>query len=84
MWQGIPADPNLIYLGGYLADALVCSCTMAVIPNLTRGLRPYGRIENVVTHADHRRQGYGRCVLALEARLVARVLHGDAHDRSAR
>jgi GNAT superfamily N-acetyltransferase len=46
------------------APRLVASCTLAVVPNLTRGGRPYGVIENVVTHADHRRQGLGRRVLA--------------------
>jgi len=34
-----------------------------VIPNLTRACRPYGVIENVVTHSSHRGQGWGHALL---------------------
>ncbi|WP_342711463.1 GNAT family N-acetyltransferase [Bradyrhizobium sp. B124] len=46
------------------AEQLVSSCTLAIVPNLSRGGRSYGVIENVVTHADYRRLGLGRRVLA--------------------
>ena len=42
---------------------LVSSCTLAIVPNLSRGARPYGVIGNVVTDAGHRRSGLGRAVL---------------------
>jgi GNAT superfamily N-acetyltransferase len=45
-------------------QTLVSSCALSVIPNLTRGCKPYGLIENVVTHSNHRNQGYGKALLA--------------------
>jgi GNAT superfamily N-acetyltransferase len=64
IWQEIQANPRLRCVGLFVEGTLVSSCQLAVIPNLTRGARPYGLIENVVTHADHRRRGHGRAVLA--------------------
>jgi GNAT superfamily N-acetyltransferase len=36
---------------------------LIVIPNLTRGGKPYGLIENVVTHVGYRGRGYGTRIL---------------------
>jgi GNAT superfamily N-acetyltransferase len=58
-WRAILADPGQIYLGGFVERRLVAACNAAVIPNLTRGARPYAVIENVVTDARFRRQGLG-------------------------
>ncbi|WP_460531921.1 GNAT family N-acetyltransferase [Chitinimonas naiadis] len=42
---------------------LVATCTLAVIPNLASGARPYGVIEHVVTLSAHRGKGHARVVL---------------------
>ncbi len=62
-WEHICSDPALIYLGGFRGAELVSSCTAVVVPNLTRGARPYAVIENVVTQRDLRGQGVGSRVL---------------------
>lgn len=64
VWRELQGNPRYRYFGGYVDGNLVSSCTITVIPNLTRGCRPYGLIENVVTHAEHRHRGYGKAVLA--------------------
>lgn len=48
---------------GELDDALVTTCTLIIIPNLTRGGAPYALIENVVTHPEYRKNGYGKAIL---------------------
>ncbi len=48
---------------GQIRAAIVVTCTLIIIPNLTRGGAPYALIENVVTHADHRGKGYGKLIL---------------------
>jgi GNAT superfamily N-acetyltransferase len=45
------------------ADHLVSTCTLTIVPNLTRSASPYALIENVVTDRDHRRRGLGGAVL---------------------
>jgi GNAT superfamily N-acetyltransferase len=64
VWQELMANSRYKYFGGYVRNTLVASCTITVIPNLTRGCKPYGVIENVVTHASHRNKGYGKELLA--------------------
>ena len=60
--------PGSTVLLGLLHDELVASCTLIVIPNLTNGGKPYALIENVVTDARHRGQGYGTRILHAAAK----------------
>lgn len=62
-WAAIVADPRQIYIGAFLDDELVSTCAAAIVPNLTRGARPYAVIENVVTASAFRRHGYGSRVV---------------------
>lgn len=63
IWKEITTSPLLHYFVLELDKEFVSSCTLSVIPNLTRGGRPYGLIENVVTHAEYRRRGFGTSIL---------------------
>lgn len=62
-WREIQCSDTIRYIGAFIGAQLVSTCTICVIPNLTRSCRPYGVIENVVTAKAHRRQGIGKLVL---------------------
>jgi GNAT superfamily N-acetyltransferase len=46
-------------------DKLLATSCITIIPNLTRKGRPYALIENVITHPDYRRKGFGRAMIQL-------------------
>ena len=57
-WDQIIGDPNHHLIVNEVDGKIVSSCVCVIIPNLTRGVRPYAFVENVVTHADYRKKGY--------------------------
>ena len=63
-WESLLHSGLTTVLVAETGGELVASCTLVVIPNISRGARPYALIENVVTHAGHRRKGLGHAVLA--------------------
>ncbi len=58
VWNQIMEDQNHHLIVNVIGEKIVSSCVCVIIPNLTRGVRPYAFIENVVTHADYRGHGY--------------------------
>ncbi len=53
---------------------MVATATLVIVENMTYQLRPYGIIENVVTHPDYQKQGYASALIqrALE---IAKAAH---------
>ena len=52
-WAQIIENPNHHLIVNEIDGRIISSCVCVIIPNLTRNVRPYAFIENVVTHADH-------------------------------
>jgi GNAT superfamily N-acetyltransferase len=63
LWEEVFNDPSRYYLVVEDDGLIVSSCTLMIIANLTRGGRPFGFIENVVTHEKYRNRGYGTSIL---------------------
>lgn len=62
-WDNIINDTNHHFIVCQADDKIVASCVCVIIPNLTRNVRPYAFIENVVTHEEYRKQGYATACL---------------------
>ena len=58
VWDMIIEDPNHHLLVNEIDGKIISSCVCVIIPNLTRNVRPYAFVENVVTHGDYRGKGY--------------------------
>lgn len=57
-WNRILQDENHHIIVKEIDNKIVASCVCVIIPNLTRNIRPYAFIENVVTNTDYRGCGY--------------------------
>ncbi len=62
-WKSICADKNHHIIVCEVDGKIVSSCVCVIIPNLTRNVRPYAFVENVVTHRDYRGKGYASACL---------------------
>lgn len=57
-WTQIIEEKNHHIIINVQDEKIVSSCVCVIIPNLTRSVRPYAFIENVVTHVDYRNKGF--------------------------
>lgn len=71
-WQNIVNDKNHHLIVCEADGRIVASCVCVIIPNLTRGVRPYAFIENVVAHKDYRRKGYATACLDYAKQIAER------------
>ena len=62
-WKKIMEDDSHHLIVCESDGKIVSSCVCVIIPNLTRGVRPYAFVENVVTHGDYRGRGYATLCL---------------------
>ena len=62
-WGNIINDENHHLIVCEVDGKIVASCVCVIIPNLTRNVRPYAFVENVVTHGDYRNKGYATACL---------------------
>ena len=69
-WDKIVNDENHHLIICEVDNKIVASCVCVIIPNLTRNVRPYAFVENVVTHKEYRKKGYATACLNY-AKLIA-------------
>lgn len=63
VWKRILDDKDHHIIVADVDGVIAASCVCVIIPNLTRGQRPYAFIENVVTSAKFRRKGLATACL---------------------
>ena len=71
-WKTICDDDNHHIIVCEEDDRLVSSCVCVIIPNLTRNIRPYAFVENVVTHKDYRGKGCATACLNYAKEIAVR------------
>jgi GNAT superfamily N-acetyltransferase len=63
IWSETLARDGLVVFVSDEDAKIVSTCMLITAPNLLRGGRPHGMIENVVTHPAFQGRGHGRAVI---------------------
>jgi len=63
IWAQSLARDGLTVFVSDTDSRIVSTCMLVTFPNLLRGGRQHGIIENVVTHPDYQGRGHGRAVI---------------------
>ena len=69
-WDNIINDDNHHLIVCEVEGKIVASCVCVIIPNLTRNVRPYAFVENVVTHSEYRKKGYATACLSFAKQIA--------------
>jgi GNAT superfamily N-acetyltransferase len=64
IWQTTLARDGVAVFVSEADARIVSTCMLLTVPNLLRGGRQHGFIENVVTHPEFQGRGHGRAVIA--------------------
>lgn len=72
VWNSILADENHHIIVAEENGNIVSSCVCVIIPNLTRGQRPYAFVENVITDEKYRKKGLATACLDYARKLAQR------------
>jgi len=62
IWENI-RNQNIKYFIAKENGNVISSCYICIIPNLTRGGKSIGYIENVITDINHRNRGIGKKIM---------------------
>ncbi len=63
VWNKILTNEDYHLIVAEEEGRIVASCTLLIVPNLTRGVLPYALVENVVTHENYRGKGLASACL---------------------
>jgi GNAT superfamily N-acetyltransferase len=76
IWQQTLARDGVAVFVSEADARIVSTCMLVTAPNLLRGGRQHGFIENVVTHPEFQGRGHGRAVIAAA---LAKAWQWDCH-----